>query len=143
MNNLQQSLKVSLANTFALALKSQFYHWNVTGPNFSQYHEFFGDLYGELFAAVDVIAELIRQVDDTAPGSLSSFKELTMIECATTVPEAVQMFEQLEKDNKVTLASLYTVYKEAEAISELGISNIIQDRLSAHHKHDWMIKSFK
>jgi DNA-binding ferritin-like protein len=30
---LSQALKVVLANHYAVSLKAQFYHWNVTGPN--------------------------------------------------------------------------------------------------------------
>lgn len=42
---LAEQMKVLLASTFSLYLKAHNYHWNVTGPNFGQYHEFFGDLY--------------------------------------------------------------------------------------------------
>ena len=41
-------MKVVLATTFALYLKAHNFHWNVEGPNFPQYHEFFGNLYEEI-----------------------------------------------------------------------------------------------
>ena len=42
-----------LANTFCMYLLAQKYHWNVEGPNFSQYHALFGDLYEQLFEEID------------------------------------------------------------------------------------------
>jgi starvation-inducible DNA-binding protein len=32
-------------------------HWNVTGPNFASMHEFFGDLYTDVYESIDPIAE--------------------------------------------------------------------------------------
>jgi len=60
MDELIDQMKVVLADTFAMYLKAHMFHWNVTGPNFPQLHEFFGDLYEELHGAVDPIAEQIR-----------------------------------------------------------------------------------
>ena len=55
------------ADTFALYSKAHFYHWNVEGPDFVQYHEFLGELYEELFGAVDPLAEHVRKLDSYAP----------------------------------------------------------------------------
>jgi starvation-inducible DNA-binding protein len=49
-----------LADTYTVYLKTQNYHWNVTGPNFHSLHAMFEEQYTELASAVDVIAERIR-----------------------------------------------------------------------------------
>ena len=54
------TLKVALADTFALYLKAHYFHWNVTGPDFHEYHEFLSNFYEEVYGAVDPLAELIR-----------------------------------------------------------------------------------
>ena len=77
-NTLIDSMKVLHATNFAFYLKMHFFHWNVTGPFFPQYHEFFGDLYAEIHGAVDDIAEHIRSIEGYAPGSLQRFKELSL-----------------------------------------------------------------
>ena len=43
-----QGLKVLLANTYTLYLKTQNYHWNVVGSNFIMFHEFFEKQYEQL-----------------------------------------------------------------------------------------------
>ena len=71
MDNTQliDKLKELLASTFSLYLKAHNYHWNVTGPNFAQYHEFFGDFYEEVHGSVDTTAEEIRKLGGFAPGA--------------------------------------------------------------------------
>lgn len=142
MSELVESLKVSLADTFAFYLKSHAFHWNVTGPNFAEYHKFLGDLWEETFDAVDVIAEGIRTLDSFAPGSFTRFKELSTIEDELIIPPAEDMLKILEKDNEKVLASLHKSYMIAEKNMKHGISNFIQDRITAHEKWGWQLKSF-
>jgi starvation-inducible DNA-binding protein len=52
------------------------------------------------------------------------------------------MFGKLATDNDKVLASLRKAYDLAEENKKYGISNFLQDRITAHDKHAWMIKSF-
>ncbi len=47
---LAEALSQVLANTFILSLKTQSFHWNVTGPMFYTLHSMFEDQYNELCA---------------------------------------------------------------------------------------------
>ena len=141
-DKLPQALKVALADTFAFYLKAHNFHWNVTGPNFSEYHSFLGGLWEETFAAVDLIAEGIRTLDAFAPGSFTRYKELSTIEDELKIPSAIDMLKKLEADNQKVLASLNSAYELAESAKKHGISNFLQDRITAHEKHGWMLRSF-
>lgn len=141
MADLTEQLKVALADTFSFYLKAHNYHWNVEGPNFPQYHSFFGDLYAEAWAATDVIAEGIRTLDSYAPASYTRFKDLSTIEEETKIPQPMTMVTRLQADNQKVLKSLTAAYKTAEAQGKLGISNMLQDRIQAHEKHGWMLRS--
>lgn len=136
-----EALKVALADSYAFALKSQNYHWNIEGPNFSQYHAFFGSLYEEVTDGVDLIAEGIRQLDAYAPASFARFKELADIEDELKIRTAMDMFKQLSADNIKVLESLTLAYNQAEKDKKFGISNFLQDRITAHEKHGWMIRA--
>ncbi len=134
-------LKKVHADAFTFYLKTHFYHWNVEGPNFPQYHDFFQNLYQEVFASVDSLAELIRTLDSYAPGTLTRLKELTSIEETDDVPDAKTMMTRLLQENNILRASLLTAYRTAESTGEVGISNFLQDRIQAHEKHAWMLRS--
>jgi starvation-inducible DNA-binding protein len=141
MADLVENMKVVLADTYAFVIKAENYHWNVEGPNFPQYHKFFGKLYKEVDGSIDVIAEHIRAIGAYAPGSLSRFQELTTIEDELNIPEASEMVKRIGADNDKVIASLTTAYKSAEEAEELGLANFLQDRIDIHKKHGWMIKA--
>lgn len=134
-------LKIVLADTFCFYLKAHNFHWNVEGPNFPQYHEFFKTLYEETFDAIDSVAEHIRTLDAYAPGSLQRFKELSNIMDETTIPSGIVMCQKLLKDNDTLISDLMYAYTEAEKAKELGLSNFLQDRIDIHKKHGWMLRS--
>ena len=134
-------LKKVHADAFTFYLKAHFYHWNVEGPNFPQYHDFLQNLYQEVFASVDTLAELIRTLDSYAPGTLTRLKELTTIEETDDVPDAKTMMMRLLQENNILRASLLSAYKTADTTGDVGIANFLQDRIQAHEKHSWMLRS--
>jgi len=134
-------LKKVHADAFTFYLKAHFYHWNVEGSDFPQYHGFLQNLYQEVFSSVDTFAELIRTLDSYAPGTLTRLKELTSIEETDDVPDAKTMMTRLLQENNILRASLLTVYTTAETTGEVGIANFLQDRIQAHEKHGWMLRS--
>jgi len=138
---LVDELKKVHADAFTFYLKAHYYHWNVEGPNFPQYHNFLQNLYQEVFASVDTLAELIRTLDSYAPGTLTRLKELTSIEETDDVPDGITMMSRLLQENNILRASLLTAYRTAESTGEVGISNFLQDRIQAHEKHAWMLRS--
>ena len=135
------SMKKVLADTFVMYFKAHTYHWNVEGADFKQYHDFFGGIYEELFAAVDEIAEHIRQLDGYTPTSLMELKSYSMISEDEEAVSAMSMVNRLLDTNNLILASLMMAYKDAEAATELGLANFLQDRIAAHQKHGWMLKA--
>lgn len=141
MSDLGDKLRVVLADTFAMYLKTHNFHWNVEGPDFSQYHSFFDGLYNELWLASDAIAEHIRAINEYAPGSFTRFSELATIDDELNIPEAMTMFKKLLADNDKVLASLKSAYDAADDAGEIGLSNFLQDRTDIHKKHGWMLRS--
>ena len=141
MEELIESLKKLFASNYAFYLKAQYYHWNVEGPNFPQYHDFFGELYAEIGGSIDGMAEHIRALDAYAPGSFKRFVALSDIEGDDTIPSALDMFTRLLADNEKLLTMLIDVYRKAEAQDRLGLSNFLQDRIEAHRKHSWMLRA--
>ena len=142
-NMLADALKTLLATEYAFVIKAQFFHWNVEGPDFAQLHEFFGDIYEEVYDnSIDKTAEYIRTLDDYTPGSFERFSELSQIPGQTKVPRARLMIEELLADNGRMIDLLNNCFGEAEAENQQGIANFIAERIDAHGKHGWMLKSF-
>ena len=138
---LADNLKTLLASVYGFSIKAQYFHWNVEGDNFPQYHEFFGELYEEVYSAVDKIAEYVRTLDVYSPGSFTRFQELSIIQDQLKVPRAELMFEELYSDNEQLIGLLNECFASATEENKQGIANFIAERLDAHEKHQWMIRS--
>ena len=141
MDELIQGLKVSLASTFAFYLKAHGFHWNVEGPNFPSYHEFFETIYSDAFGAVDGIAEHIRTLGSFAPAALSRYMDLSIVKDAQTIPEAKAMIQALISDNAAIIDQLTKVQALAEQNKKMGLANYLQDRIDLHEKHGWMLRA--
>lgn len=137
-----EKLKGVLASSFSLYLKAHNYHWNVTGPNFSEYHEFFSEYYTAVHDSVDTYAELIRMLGAFAPGSLKRFSELTMISDEVAIPSAKFMFVRLASDNNLLLDELRAIHKMADLMGEIGVSATVETQIQFHEKMQWQLSAF-
>ena len=141
MEELVQQMKVYLADNVAFGMKAQQYHWNIEGADFPQYHEFLGNLYEEVDGVIDNIGEFIRTLDAYAPLGPRRIAELTSITDAEIAPNPMVMMRNLYNDNNMVISTIMEAYRLAERYSEIGLSNFLQDRIVAHKKHQWMLRS--
>ena len=140
---LSDDLKILLATQYAYAVKAQYSHWNVEGPDFAQLHKFFEKLYLEVNDnSIDQTAEFIRVLDEYTPGSFERFQELSLIPGQTKVPRARLMIEELLADTQVLIDLLNQCFSSAEQENQQGIADFVSQRLAAMGKHAWMLRSF-
>ena len=140
---LADSLKILLATEYAFSIKAQLFHWNVEGPDFAQLHEFFGNIYEEVYEnSIDQTAEFIRILDDYTPGSFERFAELSLIPGQTKIPRARLMIEELFNDSEQLIALLNQCFDVSEAEDQQGICDFLAGRIDAMGKHRWMLRSF-
>lgn len=143
MDQLIVTTQVVLANTFVMYFKAASYHWNVEGKNFAEMHGFFGDLYAEVYSAIDLTAEEIRALDAYAPISLMELYNYKTITEDSVKPESVNaMLFNLGVANEQVIESLNKLFAAASAANKQGLANFAADRLDKHAKHGWAIKSF-
>jgi starvation-inducible DNA-binding protein len=142
MNELTTAIKVLLANATVMYYKAHQFHWNIEGTEFTQYHEFFGDLYTEVYGSIDPTAEWLRKLDDYAPVSLDElFKYKTLKEETTRVELLKDIFVCLIAANEEVLASLNKVFTIANSEKQQGVCNFIADRIDTHQKHAWFLRA--
>ncbi len=141
-NTVANALAKVLADTFALSLKTQNYHWNVEAPNFKDLHLFFDELYNELAGATDKIAELIRALGEKTPATLEAYSKMTKIKPGNENASASQMLQDLAQDNDHTIQqSLLAALSIAQQEKDEVTANFLIERLTVHQKAAWMLKS--
>ncbi len=140
-HNVVQSLSVLLADSYVLQLKTQNYHWNVTGPHFSALHVMFQAQYEALFATVDDLAERLRALGEKAPGSFAAFATLAQLKEETGNPDAMTMVKNLANDHETLAADADAVLKAATEVGDDATGDLAIARMQAHQKTAWMLKA--
>lgn len=142
MDELILSIKKCLANTFLFYFKTHGFHWNVEGINFPTYHAFFEALYQDLYGAIDPLAEEIRALDTYAPSGLNELYSNASISDSDIKGDNIKdMLEASLKDNTIVVDCLTTSLTLATRENKQGLVNFLADRIDAHKKHEWMIRS--
>jgi starvation-inducible DNA-binding protein len=130
-----------LADTYTLYLKTHNFHWNVTGRLFQTLHLMFETQYNELALAVDLVAERIRALGVTAPGTYKKFAELSAIKEDDDVPRAEDMIRRLVEGHETVARTARDVFRAADAANDQPTCDLLTQRMQAHEKTAWMLRS--
>jgi starvation-inducible DNA-binding protein len=141
MDELHKSLKIAFASEYSFYLKAQNFHWNVVGPFFTQLHELFGNIYEEVGDSIDPFAENIRKAGAFVPASFSRFSMLSAINDETEIIDDGDMIQELLIDSDKMVKILKLCFDIATRYGEDGLSNFLAERMDAHRKHSWMLRS--
>lgn len=136
-----EDLATLLADSYSLYLKSHYYHWNVTGPNFQTLHLMFETHYNELALAVDEIAERIRALGHAAPGTYGEFGRLSSIAEDSQPPKAETMIANLVHDHETVIGTARVALAAAETASDAASADLATRRIDTHEKTAWMLRS--
>ncbi len=130
-----------LADSYTLYLQTHNFHWNVTGPMFPALHVMFEQHYTELALAVDTIAERIRSLGMSAPGTYAEFVRLSSIQEVSGVPKAEEMIHLLVKGNESVVRTARSLFPLVEKASDEASADLLTQRMQLHEKSAWMLRS--
>lgn len=136
-----KGLSKLLADSYLLYLKTQNYHWNVTGKFFQPLHTLFEEQYQDLAQAVDEIAERIRALGEFAPASFSSFAKVTSIKEETSIPTAEEMIHNLVAGNEAVVSTAREIVNLCEEAEDDVTIDLMVVRMQRHEKNAWMLRS--
>lgn len=139
------NLNTLLCNHIEGALYVQNCHWNVEGPDFTQYHDLFSDIYSEYYSEVDKLAEYIRIVS----GSSEYVKLLSknVAETKTINPEIIigsdinGMIVQISLVNDTLISGYNYLFNESLKINEQGLADYCSGRIDSLNKLSWKLKA--
>ena len=139
---LLEELGLVLSSSMALALKTQGFHWNVTGANFFSLHEMFAQQYAELFAAGDEIAERIRALGAAASAGLGAYaKRSIILDAPEPAPDAQSMLRALQNDHESLSMRCAALRRLADESDDTATGDLMNGRITAHDKSAWMLRA--
>ncbi len=136
-----EGLRGFVADTFAMMAKTQGCHWNMRGPNIIGLHKLTEAQYGELFKAVDDLAERLRALDALAPTGLSEMNDLASIDDAPAKPSTTEAAELLAEENTLLGARAATLAEMAEEEDDPVTHDMLVHRIEVHQKAAWLLRS--
>ena len=140
-NEVVKNLEIILANSYALTVKTQNYHWNVAGENFKSLHEMFGAQYEEIFTALDEIAERIRALGSSVTASFEHFSKISQFKNGDEKADAKAMLKDLSDDHKSVVRFINVGIKAAQANGDEGTADMLIGRAKAHEKTILMLEA--
>lgn len=142
MEQIIQLLKKWQANSVVFSSTAQGFHWNVEGPLFSQYHDFFGNIYSDVHSSIDVISEWLRKFDSAAPFSLQDFISLqTYGDIVVESNSPISMSRQLLSMNDQMILDIKTMFEIANIQGEQALANFLAERQDKHQLWGWQLRS--
>ena len=135
------SLARLLADTYAVYLKTQNFHWNVTGPEFFSLHLLFEKQYLELAEQIDEMAERIRALGFFVDASFGGFKLLTSIKEEDKLLTAKDMLHHLVASHETVVRHARTLSALAEKENDPATVDLLGRRIGGHEKMAWMLRS--
>lgn len=136
---LASELKELLGNVVAVKFLAHGAHWNVKGVLFSQYHEFFGEIYEDYDSMIDPIAENIRKLDFDAPFTLPQFVADTEVDATFVGGDPVQLSLAIYKANEIVKGDIVETLECADSLNEQGIYNFLADLQDRTSKWHWQL----
>ena len=117
------ALKIILANSYAVYLKTKNFHWHVSGPYFRDYHLLLDEQAAEILAATDAMAERARKTGNTTIRSIGDIAR------HQTIKDNDAEFVVTVRDDGVGFDPARLA--EAEAEGRMGVSKSIRGRMTS------------
>jgi starvation-inducible DNA-binding protein len=141
MSEVANKLSVILADTYALYLKTQNYHWHVKGAQFKSLHELFEMQYQELAEAIDTLAERLVIMGHKAPATFKAFEQLKTIKDGDSNATAKQMVIELAADHTSLVRDLNATMKVVQQNHDEATISVLAERIASHEKARWMLSA--
>ncbi len=135
-------LNTILADESVLLFQTLNYHWNLTGPEFHDYHLLFDQQYHELFANMDKIAERVRAVQGFALGSMTQMMSNASLKENLAIPKPTQMIQNLLAQYEKIIENIKNAIKKLDQNkTDFATVNFLEELLTSHEKTTWMLRS--
>lgn len=131
-----------LCDLYAVMIKTQQVHWNVTGSQFASIHSMTEEQYQRLFGTIDTFAERIRALHFYVPATLPFIAERSSLPPEQLLEaSAEEMARALMKANEEVASRLRVLLPEAEGLGDEVTHDMLIEQLAYHEEVIWMWRS--
>lgn len=139
---LAKSLNDLLANYSVFYQNTRAFHWNVRGKKFFELHIKFEELYNDLFAKIDEIAERILTLGESPLHSYSQYYKLSEVEEVKETKDGEKAVENILGTFQILITKQRVILKQAGEIDDEGTNSLMSDYIREQEKLVWMYSAF-
>ena len=139
---LAELLNDLLANYSVFYQNTRGYHWNITGEKFFELHLKFEELYNDLFAKIDEVAERVLTLGYNPGHKFTDYLKTSEIPESTEVSDGFKAVEQILGAFKVILKKQRNLLDLSAEINDEGTNSLMSDYIREQEKQVWMYSAF-
>lgn len=134
------ALKIILANSYAIYLKTKNFHWHVSGPYFRDYHLLLDEQAAEILAVTDAIAERARKTGNTTIRSIGDIaRHQTIKDNDVEFVTPQDMLSELRADNLHMVESFRRAKEVADEAKDNATSGLIDTWTDEAERRAWFL----
>jgi starvation-inducible DNA-binding protein len=134
------ALRETLADVFALYVKTKNFHWHMTGRHFRDYHLLLDEHSDQIFAMTDDIAERGRKIGGATIRSISDItRHQRLKDNNAEVVSPKDMLAELSADNQHLTRSLRATHEVCEKYSDVATASLIEVWIDQTERRTWFL----
>jgi starvation-inducible DNA-binding protein len=134
------ALNILLSDVFALYLKTNNFHWHVSGPHFRDYHLLLDEHGDQIFAITDAIAERVRKIGGMTVRSIGEISRLQRIQdndAGFVTP--VDMLAELRDDNNELVAKMRATHALCVEHNDVATASSLEVWIDEAERRTWFL----
>jgi len=140
IKDLAGALNATLADVFALYLKTKNFHWHMSGPHFRDYHLLLDEQGEQIFASTDDIAERVRKIGGMTLRSIGQISKLQGIEDNDESYVAPgDMLRELVADNKKVVVAMRECHEVCDKHGDVATASILENFIDQAERRVWFM----
>ena len=133
-------LRLLLADSYALYLKTKNFHWHMSGPHFRDYHLLLDEHAEQIFAMTDDLAERGRKLGGLTLRSISDISKHQRLK--DNNEEAVvprEMLSELSRDNQELTRFFRATHETCEKYNDVATASMIEVWIDQTERRTWFL----
>ncbi len=140
VHEIEEQLRLLLADTFALYVKTKSCHWHMRGRHFHDFHLLLDDQADKIFAITDQIAERARKLGGTTLRSvadISRHQRLRDNEQQDLPPR--EMLDDLLSDNRQFVRFLRSTHDVCDRNRDVATASLVEVWIDDAERRAWFL----
>jgi len=139
---LAEKLQSLLADYSVFYQNVRGYHWNIKGDKFFELHAKFEELYNDLFAKIDEIAERILTLGYEPEHKFSEYLRTSDIKESVQTSDGTKDVEEILNALQVLIEKQRQILELSGEVDDEGTNSLMSDYIREQEKLAWMYKAF-